>query len=181
MVLSFLRLLQLTGSVITRPRVQDLLYDARRRNGKELTFRVQLRPRLPQVVPVRKAADKVAIATTGVATFTPAGTNSTIADLKNSRIAVGHFIVVGNKQFRIVSIKGTPEVVTVHDESTNKVPTSAVTAADYTIMNPRWQVDANAHVTQTGSFSASTDGNPVGDSFSLQFINNLPNWTPIFT
>ena len=158
--------------------VQDALFNARR-NGSELSFRVQTGPPSDVVKPV--SADKAAIAqTTGVVTFTPASTNTTLADLRNSRIAPGHYIVIATKQYRIVSISDT-NVVTVVDQATGNAPTSAVAAADYTIVNPRWRVDANAHVTQTGSFSAATDGNPVGDSFSLQFINNLPNWTPIFS
>ena len=157
--------------------VQDALLDARR-NGKELTFRVQTGA-ATNVVPTA-TADKVAIATTGICTFTPA-TNTTLAAIRNSQLAVGHFIVpaTGNKRFRIVSISATNEV-TVVDEATKAAPSAAVTAADYTVINPQWQVIANAHVTQTGSFSAATDGNPIGDSFSLQFINNLPDWTPIF-
>lgn len=157
--------------------VQDALFAARR-DGKEMSFRVQTGD--PTEVVPTVAADKVAIAVTGVCTFTPSGTNTTIEALANSQLAIGHFIVVGSKQYRIVSIAGTPDVVTVQDEATGKPPTGAVTASDYEIINPRWRVQANAHVTQTGSFSAATDGNPVGDSFSLQFINNLPDWTPVF-
>ena len=157
--------------------VQDALYEARR-TGAELSFRV--RTGAPQnVVPV-EAADKVAIAQTGILTLTPAGTNTTIAALRDSRLAIGHFFVVGNKQYRIVSIAGSPDVVTVQDEATGEAPAQAVAAADYTVVNPRWQVQANAHVTQVGTFNAATDGNPIGDSFSLAFIQNLPNWTPLF-
>ena len=158
--------------------VQDALFDARRK-GKELTFRVQT-GEPTEVVPTQ-AADKAAIAqTTGVVTFTPATSNTTVEAIKNSQLAVGHFIVIATKQYRIVSISDT-NVVTVQDEATGRAPANAVAAADYEVINPRWRVVANAHVTQTGSFSAATDGNPVGDSFSLQFINNLPDWTPIFT
>ena len=161
--------------------VQDVLFDARR-NGKELSFRIQTGA--PTDVVPTVATDMAAIATTGIVTFTPASgntRNTTLAALASSQIAVGHYIVMGARQFRIISIAGTPDVVTVQDAATKAAPASSVSAGTYEIINPRLRIDANAHVTQTGSFSASTDGNPIGDSFSLAFINNLPDWTPLFT
>ena len=156
--------------------VYDALVDAKH-NGTALQFRIFSGPE-ENVGSAIQTADKVAIATTGIVTFTPANTNTTLRDLANLQIAVGHCIKTGGKLYRIIGISDT-DVVTVQDTATRKAPSAAVTTADYTIVNPKWQNDGVANILQVGNFSVDGGGAAATDSFSIAFRNALPKWNVV--
>ena len=161
--------------------VHDVLSDAQ--GDRSVPVRVRTGPS-ETVIPT-VSTDKISIAAnTGICTFAPAvgqtDENSIFAALRNRQIAKGHCFDVEDKLYRIVKIdESNDDEITVEDAATRKAPTAAVADKEFDVVNPMWEVYANAHVLQIGNLTADTSGTPLSDSFSLGFIQTLPKFTPV--
>ena len=125
------------------------------------------------------AAARVAIAVTGVCTFTiktppevPVGDATT-----RGLVDVGHALIVAGKAYIVASVVGS--TVTVVDAVTNKAPAAPVTAEAYKIVNPQLRHSAFFLVTLSGNQSADASGVVSEASYQFDARSNDLSWTVV--
>ena len=144
--------------------------------GKPVELTYQTAPEDPIY---NDAAARVAIATTGVCTFSvktppevPVGDATT-----RGLVDIGHAIIADGKAYIVSKVDGA--VVTVVDSTTNKAPTQAVTAVAYKIVNPQLRHKAFHLVTLAGNQSADASGVVSEASYQFDAKSNEINWTVV--
>ena len=114
-----------------------------------------------------------AIATTGVVTFSGAGT---APDLTSDNYGRGDVISIGARHFIIVSISDTG-VAMVVDSATDKAPSGAVAAAAYTFSVPALRLGPfTAAVRSSGGFDLQAGG-ALSSTIELTPQDQLPHWS----